>query len=145
MKKKNIVSQKDKKDWENYTKEMGSPPVKNVDIFEENKEISKVSKLDLHGHSLVDANKIVKNFIIESFNKNCRKILIVTGKGTRSRSYDNPYMSKNFSILKNSVPDFIKNDENLKSIITSISKAEERDGGEGAINIFLKNNKKFIK
>ena len=145
MKKKYFTSSKDKKDWANFTKQMSNISVKESDFLEENQQKIKVRKLDLHGYSLNDANKVIKKFIIESFNKRYNKLLIVTGKGLRSKSYDNPYISKNLSVLKNSVPEYIKNDENLNSIINKITKADQKDGGEGAINIFLKNNKKFIK
>ena len=145
MKKKYFASSKDKKDWAEFTKQMGNISVKESDFLEENQQKIKVRKLDLHGYSLDDANKIIKKFIIESFNKRYNKILIVTGKGLRSKSYDNPYISKNLSVLKNSVPEYIKNDENLNSIISKITQADQKDGGEGAINIFLKNKKKFIK
>ena len=145
MKKKYFASSKDKKDWADFTKQMSNISVKESDFLEENKQKIKVRKLDLHGYSLDDANKVIKKFIIESFNKRYNKILIVTGKGLRSKTYDNPYISKNLSVLKNSVPEYIKNDENLNSIINKITKADQKDGGEGAINIFLKNNKKFIK
>ncbi len=145
MKKKYFASSKDKKDWADFTKQMGNISVKESDFLEKNQQKIKVRKLDLHGYSLNDANKVIKKFIIESFNKRYNKLLIVTGRGLRSKSYDNPYISKNLSILKNSVPEYIKNDENLNSIINKITKADQKDGGEGAINIFLKNNKKFIK
>jgi DNA-nicking Smr family endonuclease len=88
---------------------------------------------------------MVKKFINESFNRGYKKLLIVTGKGLRSKSYDNPYVSEKLSVLKYSVPEFIKNDENLNNKISRISKAEIKDGGEGAIYIFLKNNKKITK
>ena len=145
MKKKYFASSKDKKDWADFTKQMSNISVKESDFLEKNQQKIKVRKLDLHGYSLNDANKVIKKFIIESFNKRYNKLLIVTGRGLRSKSYDNPYISKNLSILKNSVPEYIKNDENLNSIINKITKADQKDGGEGAINIFLKNNKKFIK
>ena len=145
MKKKYFASSKDKKDWADFTKQMSNISVKESDYLEENQQKIKVRKLDLHGYSLDDANKVIKKFIIESFNKRYNKILIVTGKGLRSKSYDNPYASKNLSVLKNSVPEYIKNDENLNSIINKITQADQKDGGEGAINIFLKNNKKFTK
>ena len=145
MKKKYFTSSKDKKDWADFTKQMSNISVKESDFLEENQQKIKVRKLDLHGYSLDDANKVIKKFIIESFNKRYNKLLIVTGRGLRSKSYDNPYISKNLSVLKNSVPEYIKNDENLNSIINKITKADQKDGGEGAINIFLKNNKKFIK
>ena len=145
MKKKYSASSKDKKDWADFTKQVGNISVTEDDFLEENQQIKKVRKLDLHGYSLDNANKVVKKFIIESFDKGYNKLLVVTGKGLRSKSYDNPYISENLSVLKNSVPEYIKNNENLNSIISKITRADQQDGGEGAINIFLKNNKKFIK
>jgi len=99
--------------------------------------------LDLHGFSLSDANKIVKKFIIESFNNGYHKLLIVTGKGLRSKFHNNPYFSEKLSVLKYSVPEYIKNNENLTNKIRRISKADLKDGGAGAMYIFLKNTKKF--
>jgi len=143
VKKKYSASSKDKKDWVNFTKQIGNIGVKEDDLLEENQQINKVRKIDLHGYSLNNANKVLKKFIIESFNQNYKKLLIVTGKGSRSKSYDDPYISESLSVLKNSVPEYIKNDENLNSIISKIVQASQKDGGEGAINIFLKNNKKL--
>tara|TARA_B100000029_G_scaffold327864_1_gene320216 strand:- start:1484 stop:1915 length:432 start_codon:yes stop_codon:yes gene_type:complete len=143
VKKKYTVPLKEKKDWVNFTKQMESISVKDDDYLKENNKINKERKLDLHGYSLEDANKIVKKFIIESFNKNYKKLLIVTGKGSRSKSYDNPYISENFSILKNSVPEYIKNDESLNSIISKIMQADRKEGGDGAISILLRDNKKL--
>ena len=143
MKKKYSASSKDKKDWVNFTKQIGNIGVKEDDLLEENQQINKVRKIDLHGYSLNNANKVLKKFIIESFNQNYKKLLIVTGKGSRSKSYDDPYISESLSVLKNSVPEYIKNDENLNFIISKIVQASQKDGGEGAINIFLKNNKKL--
>ena len=145
MKKKYVASLKDKKDWINFTKQMGNITSKEADFSRQNIEANKVRKIDLHGFSLIEANKIVTKFIVESFNSGYKKILIVTGKGLRSKTYENPYISKTLSVLKNSVPEYIKNDENLNSIISKITQADQKDGGEGAINIFLKNNKKFTK
>ena len=122
---------------------MGNVSVKESDLPRKNTEINKVRKLDLHGSSLVEANEMVKNFIIKSFNDGYKKLLIVTGKGLRSKSYDNPYLSEKLSTLKYSVPEYIKNDENLDKKISKIVQADLKDGGEGAIYIFLKNNKKF--
>ena len=145
MKKKYSASSEDKKDWADFAKQVGNISVTEDDFLEENRQINKVRKLDLHGYSLDDANKAVKKFITESFDKGYNKLLVVTGKGLRSKSYDNPYISENLSVLKNSVPEYIKNNENLNSIVKKIIRADRKDGGEGAINIFLKNNKKFIK
>ena len=144
VKKKNFISSKDKKDWLAFTKQMGNIKAKESDLLKENIKLTEVKKLDLHGFSLIEANKIVKNFIINSFNSGYKKLLIVTGKGLRSKSHDNPYLSEKLSVLKYSVREYIKNDENLANKINSISTADIKDGGEGAIYIFLKNNKKFI-
>ena len=124
---------------------MGDISVKESDLLKENIEINKVQKLDLHGFSLIEANKVVTRFIIESFDSGYKKILIVTGKGSRSKSYDNPYVSKKLSVLRYSVPEFIRNDGNLENKISRISTADMKDGGAGAIYIFLKNNKKLIR
>ena len=143
MKKKQFATSKDKKDWIRFTKQMVNVSAKESDLLRRNTEINKVQKLDLHGSSLVEANEMVKNFIIKSFNDGYKKLLVVTGKGLRSKSYDNPYLSEKLSTLKYSVPEYIKNDENLNKKISRIVQADLKDGGEGAIYIFLKNNKKF--
>ena len=143
MKKKHTVSSKDKKDWINFVEQIGSISPKEGDIFQENTTISKIPKLDLHGFSLTESNDVVKKFVIKSFDSGHRKLLVVNGKGLRSKSYDNPYISEKFSVLKYSVPEFIKNDEDLNNKISRISKADIKDGGEGAIYIFLKDNKRF--
>ena len=143
MKKKYTVTSKDKKDWVSFTRQISDISPKKIDILNQNTKINEVHKLDLHGFSLNESNKKIKKFIIESFNQGYKKILVVTGKGSRSKSYDNPYVSEKFSVLKYSVPEFIKNDENLNKKIIRILKADRKDGGEGAIYIFLKNNKKL--
>ena len=143
MKKKYSVTSKDKKDWDVFTKQMGNISAKESDFLKENVLINKVKKLDLHGTSLVEANERVKNFIIESFNSGYKKLLVITGKGLRSKSFGNPYLSETLSTLKYAVPEYIRNDESLNKKITKISEADLKDGGTGAIYIFLKNNKKF--
>jgi len=145
VKKKYSVPPKDKKDWADFTKQMGNILLKEDDFLDKNQGRNKIRRLDLHGYSLDQANRIVKKFITESFEKNYRKLLIVTGKGLRSKSYDNPYISENLSILRNSIPEYIKNDENLNSIINKVTQAERKNGGEGAINIYLKDRKKITK
>ena len=139
VKKKYTISSKDKKDWITFTKQIGDIRPKESDLLEQNTEINKFQKLDLHGLSVIEANKLVKKFIIKSFNNGYAKLLIVTGKGLRSKSHKNPYLSEKFSVLKYSIPEYINNDENLINKIRKISQADLKDGGEGAIYIFLKN------
>ena len=143
VKKKYAATSKDKKDWIDFTKQIDNISAKDVDLLQENIQTNKVPKLDLHGYSLTESNKIVKKFIIESSNRGYKKLLVVTGKGLRSKSYNNPYVSEKLNVLRYSVPEFIKNDEDLKNKISEVLKANVKDGGEGAIYIFLKNKKKF--
>ena len=145
MKKKYVVSSKDKKDWIDFTKQISNISPKKADFLQNNTEINKVRKLDLHGFSLSESNKIVKKFVVESFDQGYKKLLIVTGKGLRSKSYDNPYISEKFSVLRYAVPEYINNDESLNNKVRKISIADIKNGGEGAIYIFLKSNKKFTK
>ncbi len=138
MKKKYSVSSKDKKDWESFTKNIGNIENKDLHTDEQQNKNIKVRRLDLHGATLNEANEIVKKFILDSINLRVKKIIIITGKGLRSKVYDDPYRSEEMSVLKNSVPEFISNDRDLKEKIIKITKAEVRDGGEGAFYIFLK-------
>ncbi len=138
----NKLSDKDKKDWDNFV--FGKEKVLDKDISLSTKNIKKylVKTIDLHGFSLSDANKTVYEFIKKSFEESVDKIIVITGKGTRSKNENNPYLSKDLSILKYSVPDFIKSNENLMKIIKNISEAKIEDGGSGALYIYLKKNKK---
>ena len=141
MEKKNYPSLKDKLDWAVFTEKLNNIVDKENEISQNNNRIKKLRKLDLHGFSLDEANKIAKKFIIDSFNKNYKKILIITGKGSRSKSHNNPYISSKLSVLKYSVPEFIENHKDLKNKIIKISKAGLKDGGEGAFYVFLKKPK----
>ena len=143
MKKKYTVSKKDKKDWEAFTKQIGDISPKKDDLFQQNINVNEIRKLDLHGSSLDEANKKVREFINKSFGQGYRKLLIITGKGLRSKVDENPYISEKFSVLRYAVPEFIENEENLNKKIIKISKADKKHGGDGAIYVFLKNKKIF--
>ena len=143
MKKKPLVTSKDKSDWDSFTKKMGNIISKEVDFYEKNNKKNIIQKLDLHGFTLNGANFAVEKFIIESFNKGLVKIIIITGKGLRSKLHENPYVSDKLSMLRYSVPEFIKTNDVLSKKVVKILKAELKDGGDGAIYVFLKNNKKF--
>ena len=138
----NKLSDKDKKDWDNFI--FGDEKVLKKDISLSKKNIKNylVKTIDLHGYSLNDANKVVYKLIKKSFEECVDKIIVITGKGSRSQNKNNPYLSKNLSILKNSVPDFIKSNNNLMKIIQNISEAKIEDGGSGAFYIYLKKIKK---
>ncbi len=139
MKKKKLITNKDRKDWFDFTQQSGKIYNKDRNVDNSYSNSTKTPKLDLHGFSLKEANEIVKKFIFDSYNKNCKKLLIVTGKGLRSKVYNDPYRSEKMSVLKNSIPEYIKNDENLSDKIIKIKKADDKDGGDGAIQVILKN------
>ena len=138
MKKKFSVTPKDKNDWTNFTKNLGYLYDKEKYFTENNIKKNKIKKIDLHGLTLNNANKVVKKFIIDFSEEGYKKFLIITGKGLKSKNIANPYISETMNVLKNSVPDFIKRDEELSVKVKKITKAEQKDGGEGAIYVFLK-------
>ncbi len=134
------ISEKDKKDWEKFL--TGSEKLPNKDDEIKKKIFLKTRSIDLHGYTLDEANKTIKNFIIKSYEEKINKLIIVTGKGLHSQNEKDPYVSKDLSILKYSVPEFINNNKYLMSMINDIKDAKIEDGGEGAFYIFLKKNKK---
>tara|TARA_X000001036_G_scaffold279089_1_gene259226 strand:+ start:7627 stop:8046 length:420 start_codon:yes stop_codon:yes gene_type:complete len=136
IKKKNI-SQEDINIWQNYTK---NP----TDIHDKENNQNKNNSIydryifDLHGYTLLDANIKVKEIVLSCIKKRYREILFITGKGIHSNSDEDVYASKDFSKLKNSVPDYIKSDLNLSKYVSSVSQADIEDGGDGAIIVKLK-------
>ena len=141
MKKKKNLSTQDEKVWKLFTQNLTNIYDKDKDLINISAQQNIIKKIDLHGLSLDEANKQVKNFINISFQNNLEKILVITGKGLRSKAKDDPYKSINMSILKNSVPDFINNDKQLSAKILKIRTADIKDGGDGAFYIFLKYKK----
>ena len=136
------ISDKDKKDWEKFLKDEEKIPNKD---FISSKKIrhEKIKKIDLHGYSLQEANKSVESFIQKCFDNSVTKIIVITGKGLRSKNKENPYLSKDLSILKYSVPEFIENNILLSKMIIEITDAKIEDGGGGAFYIYLKNKFKL--
>ena len=135
------ISDKDKKDWKNFISNKDEIPNKDLKINKDKIKKKIIKKIDLHGFSLENANKVIEEFITQSFEEGVNKIIVITGKGLRSKNDENPYISKNLSILKYSVPEFIKSSINLMKIIKNINEADIEDGGKGAFYIYLKNFK----
>ena len=130
------VSDKDKKDWESFLSK--NEKLQNKDEKLVTKKIHKSLTLDLHGYSLEDANKKIDNLIRSSYDQGTSKLRIVTGKGIHSQNEKDPYISKDLGILKYSVPEYIKNNMELMSLVNDIQDANIEDGGSGAFYIFLK-------
>ena len=138
MKKK--ISKKDQIDWLNFINS-------NEKIIDkENQRENKLNKykekiIDLHGFSLDNANKLIEEFILKCFNEKVTKIIVITGKGSRSKNIEDPYKSKDLSILKFSVPDYIKSKNHLMKIIKEINYNQINDSSSGSFDILLKNIK----
>jgi len=130
------ISKKDKKDWENFISSNEKLP--NKEIKSNKKKSFKKKSIDLHGYTLEQANKAIENFIKESYSQKINKLIVVTGKGLHSQNEKDPYVSKDLSILKYSVPEFISNNKDLMNIIYEIKDAKIEDGGAGAFYIYLK-------
>ena len=135
------ISDKDKKDWKNFISSKDEIPNKDLKITKDKIKKKFFKKRDILGFSLENANKVIEEFITQSFEEGVNKIIVITGKGLRSKNDENPYISKNLSILKYSVPEFIKSNINLMKIIKNINEADIEDGGKGAFYIYLKNFK----
>ena len=131
------LSPEDKKIWEDYTKNPS-------DVYDKDKNINKISKhirfkFDLHGFTLDNANKKVRELLFFCKESRYKELLLITGKGIHSTNDKDAYVSKDFAKLKFSVPEFIKSDPDLNKLVISVNEADTKDGGQGAILIKLKN------
>ena len=132
----------DKQDWENFLNNKEKIPNKDF-VYKKNIRHEKIKKIDLHGYTIEEANKAIEKFIQKCFDEDVTKIIVITGKGLRSKNIENPYLSKDLSILKYSVPEFIENNKSLIQFIIETTDAKIEDGGSGAFYIYLKNKNKF--
>ena len=137
----NKISDKDKKDWESFVK--SNEKIYDKDSSNETNPRRNISTktIDLHGYSLENANKTINEYIRNSYSENIKRLIVITGKGLRSNTQTDPYVSKDLSILRNSVPEFIKNNIDLMKLIKEIKIADKEEGGKGALIIYLKNSK----
>ena len=133
------ISNKDKKDWESFIS--NDEKIPNKDLQKLNLNSFKTKLIDLHGYTLEEANKAIEKFIYKCFDNKINKLIVVTGKGLHSQNEKDPFVSKDLSILKYSVPEFIKNNNGIMNMINEIKEASIEDGGSGAFYIFLKKNK----
>ena len=131
------ISDKDKKDWQNFInskEKLENKEKKDKNMLVDNIDIS----IDLHGYTLDEANAKIYQFIENCFSRGVNKINIITGKGLRSKNIEDPYKSNNLSILKYSVPDFIKNNTELMSKIFKIDLDSVNSPSKGSFDIILK-------
>ena len=130
------ISDKDKKDWQNFLK--SKEKLENKDGIINKKKIKSSRSIDLHGYTIAEANTKIKDCINKCYKDGIYKLVVVTGKGLHSTNEQNPYVSMDLSILKHSVPDFINNDHQLMKKILEIREADIKDGGSGAFYIYFK-------
>ena len=133
------ISDKDKRDWQSFISSKDKIPDK--DFRPQANNPLKVKSIDLHGYTLEQANIAIEKFISKSFEEKVSKLIVVTGKGIHSDVEKDPYVSKDLSILKYSVPEFIHNNQNLMKLINDIQDASIEDGGSGAFYIYLRKKK----
>ena len=135
------LSDKDIKDWKNFVKSKDKITPKD-DAGKPSSEKNRSSLvIDLHGFGLDQANKFIERTINDCFEKNVSKINIITGKGMRSKSADDPFKSSELSILKHSIPEFINSNLDLMKLIKKIDNKDEKNSG--SFNIYLKSKNKF--
>mgnify|MGYP001460185776 FL=1 len=136
---KNKLSDKDKKDWEKFLKNSEKLEVKD-DAQNKKFNMNLEKSIDLHGYTLDSANNKIYMFILDCFEKKVNKINIITGKGLRSKNTNDPYQSKDLSILKYSIPNFIKNNNELMEKILKIDEDAVQSPTKGSFDIVLKKN-----
>ena len=139
---KKLTPERDKEDWEKFLNSKDKIPNKDF-VHKKNIRYEKIRKIDLHGFTIEEANMTIEQFIESCFDESVTKIIVITGKGLRSKNVENPYLSKDLSILKYSVPEFIESNKDLLKVIIEITDARIEDGGGGAFYIYLKNKNKF--
>ena len=132
----NKLSDKDKRDWQDFINSPEKPHTKDIDQLK-NQIISERS-IDLHGYTLEEANKQISEFIEICYVNKVKRVNVITGKGMRSKNMDDPYQSKDLSILKYSVPEYIKNNTELMNKIIKIDFESVNSPSKGNFNIFLK-------
>ena len=135
------LSEKDKKDWQKFLDSKQKLENKDKSYSEKNKIFSE-KVIDLHGYTLDQANKKISDIIEKSYLAGVYKINVITGKGLRSKNLENPYQSKNLSILKYSVPNFIRNNIELMNKILKIDFDSVNSPSKGNFDIILKSKKK---
>ena len=133
---KDDISDKDKKDWDNFINNREKLP--NKDFKHQEKNFFKIRSIDLHGYTLDEANKTIEQFITKAYSEKINKLIVVTGKGLHSQNEKDPYVSNKYSILKYSIPEYVKNNNEIKKYIVDIKEADVKDGGSGAFYIYLK-------
>ena len=142
MKKKPNIkpTEEDLKDWQSFIENINSiedkdAPLDNSIIEKNNDRLFDIRK-DLHGLKMHEALDVVSNTISDAIERKVRKILFITGKGLHSNKEQDPYASKDLSLLRYAVPEHIEN--NFSDHVIKIEQSPIKLGGSGSIIVFLK-------
>ena len=135
----NKLSDKDKKDWQNFIN--SSEKLKSKELEQANVQLILERSIDLHGFTLEEANEEISKFIENCYLNKVKKINVITGKGMRSKNINDPYQSSELSILKYSVPEYIKNNSELMKKIIKVDFESVDSPSKGSFDIFLKSIK----
>ena len=133
------LSDKDKKDWQSFLN--SSEKLQSKDEYKLHHQTQLERSIDLHGYTLQEANKEITKFIENCYLNREKKINVITGKGMRSKNLDDPYQSTDLSILKYSVPEYVKNNPELMKRIIKIDFDAVNSPSKGNFDIFLKSIK----
>ncbi len=93
------------------------------------------ARIDLHGMTLDQAHPALTRFVLTSYSRGFRLVLVITGKG----QHDDPHdpMPRQRGILKRQVPMWLKMAP-LNTAVLDVSEAHIRHGGGGAFYVYLR-------
>ena len=93
-------------------------------------------RIDLHGMTQADAHAALRGFLRQAHAEDLRLVLVVTGKGERSRA--DPH--REGGVLKRVVPHWLR-ELDLRTIVLGFELAGAAHGGTGALYIRLRRRK----
>ena len=132
------LTEKDKRDWHKFVNK--KEKLFDKEIKGKNIIFNLERTIDLHGYTLKSANQKIEKYIFKCFDEKIHKITVITGKGNRSNNKDDPYKSEKLSILKYSVPEFIRSNADLMKVVKNINYTEIDNNLSGSFQIYLKKN-----
>ncbi len=104
----------------------GSPPPRRDERRPRRRQFRPAATLDLHGYNQAEAAREVRAFLSRQQACGARRVLIITGKGRAG-----------VSVLRRNLLLWLECDE-ARALVSSYKEAHPRDGGAGALYIFLR-------
>jgi len=94
------------------------------------------ARCDLHGLNQIQAYDLLNQFIRTAVSKECRCVLVITGKG-KSRLSTASVIEPERGVLKQKVPQWLA-ERDLATNILKTYPAQPKDGGTGAMYVYLR-------